>query len=70
MFCKKIFRNNCPNIDISFSNNNYFLKVLVNNKDKLDTFNKSGICQLCCNDCEATYIGRTIETLNTRIKEH
>lgn len=65
-----IFRNNITNVKISFSNNNTSSKILINNKDKIDILNKSGVYKLCCNDCEATYIGRTIRPLNIRIKEH
>lgn len=42
----------------------------MNNKVKVDKFNKRGICKLSSNGCEATYVGCTIRPLDTRIKDH
>lgn len=51
-------------------NKNNLAKVLVNNKEKSPKNQKSGIYKICCNECDATYIGQTGRSLQNRIKEH
>lgn len=45
-------------------------KYLLNNKDKVDTFDNSGVYQLNCNNCECLYIGQSGRSVKTRVKEH
>jgi len=44
---------------------------LVHPKDPVDIARKCGVVyQLNCNDCDATYVGETIRSFGTRLKEH
>ena len=45
-------------------------KLLSNAKDKIDTFEKSGVYKLQCDDCDAVYIGQTGRSFQTRVHEH
>ena len=45
-------------------------QILLNNKDKTNVKNKSGVYRVDCNDCDAVYIGQTGRNLDIRIKEH
>ena len=58
------------NISPAFYNNNNLGKILINNKDKIDSHDKNGVYELQCNDCPAIYIGQTGRNFKTRIKEH
>jgi len=63
-------RQNVPEARIVHKNNLSLKSFLVNSKDKLTHVPKSGIYKLKCNDCDVTYIGRTIRALQTRVGEH
>ncbi|KAK5648028.1 hypothetical protein RI129_002920 [Pyrocoelia pectoralis] len=65
---KNIFKR--YNITISFCNNDTLLTSLVNNKDKINKLDRSGVYQLQCPSCPAHYIGQTGRSFNTRFKEH
>lgn len=54
----------------AFYNNQNIGNVLLNGKDKLDKLCRSGIYKLCCENCDAVYIGQTGRSFNTRRKEH
>ena len=45
-------------------------RLLVNNKDKKDILEKSGVYKISCADCEAVYIGQSGRSVKTRLKEH
>ena len=42
----------------------------MNNKDKIPTEKKSGIYEINCKECQKSYIGKTKQNLETRVKEH
>lgn len=65
---RKIFRK--YNTQISFKTNNSIYQILNNNKDKTDILKRSGVYQLECHTCNATYIGETGRNIQQRIKEH
>ena len=44
--------------------------MLINNKEKVDGLQKSGVYQLTCNDCDAIYIGQTDCALKKRLGQH
>lgn len=44
--------------------------LLVNNKDKTDNGNKSGVYEINCEECNISYIGCTGRSFKERIKEH
>ena len=44
--------------------------ILGNPKDKMHKFDKSGIYEIGCNDCDKKYIGQTRRSVKTRFKEH
>ena len=55
---------------LAFKNFN-MANLLINNKiDKVDILEQSGVYELRCNDCNATYIGETGRQLAIRISEH
>lgn len=66
----RIVRQLVPEARIVHKNNSSLKSLLVNYKDKLTHVHKSGIYKLECNDCDVTYIGRTIRALQTRVGEH
>ncbi|KAK9880850.1 hypothetical protein WA026_013175 [Henosepilachna vigintioctopunctata] len=43
---------------------------LVNNKEKTNVEDKSGIYKIFCNECPAFYIGQTGRKIKTRVDEH
>lgn len=49
---------------------NTIKQAILNNKDKIDTLDKSGVYTIDCEDCNAKYIGQTGRKLKTRIAEH
>lgn len=57
-------------IGLGFTSENKIKNILGNPKDKIPTNNKSGIYELKCGDCNATYIGQTKRNILTRFKEH
>uniref|UniRef100_A0A8D8PLV0 Reverse transcriptase domain-containing protein n=1 Tax=Cacopsylla melanoneura TaxID=428564 RepID=A0A8D8PLV0_9HEMI len=54
----------------AYYNDNTIGKYLINNKPKSSIKEKSGIYSVECKDCDAKYIGMTMRSLNTRMKEH
>jgi len=46
-------------IDIVSSRNNNLMNLLGNAKHKINETEKSGICQIQCEDCEKSYIYQT-----------
>ncbi|KAJ8941327.1 hypothetical protein NQ318_004771, partial [Aromia moschata] len=42
----------------------------VTPKDKIDNYEKSGIYEISCKDCDQKYIGHTKRSILTRFKEH
>ena len=45
-------------------------RILTNAKSNIDKLNKSGVYQISCDQCAATYIGQTQRGLKYRLKEH
>lgn len=45
-------------------------RMIVNNKDKIDKLEKSGVYKIHCSDCEAVYIGQSGRSIKNRLKEH
>lgn len=66
----KILSSHYENLIVAHKTNDTLAKYLVHSKDKIKKLQKSGIYKLHCNDCPATYIGRTCRPLEVRIKEH
>lgn len=66
----RLVRQHIPEARLVHKNNLSLKSLLVNSKDKLTHLNKSGIYKLTCHDCQASYIGRTIRLLQTRINEY
>lgn len=58
------------NISIAFRTVNTLKKHLVNTKDRVDQFSKSGVYSLFCDDCPAVYVGQSGRRISTRIGEH
>jgi hypothetical protein len=72
-FITKIFKN--TNIRIAYKTNNTIKKLLTHHTQNCSTpitnkFNKSGIYQLICPDCNMKYIGQTGRSFLTRYQEH
>ena len=68
-FITKLFKN--TNLNIAYKTNNTIGKLLTpNNTSTSDKFNKSGIYQLTCLDCNMKYIGQTGRSIYTRYCEH
>ena len=44
--------------------------MLVNNKDKVNKLDRSGVYRINCKDCSAVYIGQSGRSINVRVKEH
>ena len=66
---KNILRT--ENIKTAFYNPYTLKNTLVNNKlIKKDIFQNSGVYEISCSDCVATYIGQTGRNFNLRFKEH
>lgn len=63
-------KQHLPEARIVYKNNLSLKSILVNSKDRLETLNKSGIYRLNCDDCEASYVGRTFRSLQIRLSEH
>lgn len=57
------------NYNISFKTNQNLRNILINNKDKIDPINRSGIYKLTCS-CSQAYVGRTYRNFKIRKKEH
>lgn len=58
------------NISIAFRTVNTLKKHLVNTKDRVDQFSKSGVYSLFCDDCPAVYVGQSGRRISTRVREH
>lgn len=56
--------------NIGFSTINNLKSRFVKNKDKIAILDKSGVYEIKCNDCNASYIGKTGRAFKVRIKEH
>jgi hypothetical protein len=70
-FITKLFKDS-P-IQISYTTNNTINKILSNRPNQTQThnqFNKSGVYQLTCPDCNMKYIGQTGRPLHVRFREH
>lgn len=80
---KYVYTNFIPNITPKINNRlkRYNLKpvstnksnlgsLLVNNKERLTTLNKSGVYEVNCTDCNAIYIGQSGRSIKCRISEH
>lgn len=65
----KIFKNT-TNTQITNETKNSIENILLNNKDKIDIYEKSGVYKIKCPICNKIYIGKTTRTLNIRLKEH
>ena len=57
-------------INPAFYTTHNICKTLLNNKDKFEHTQKSGVYKLQCNDCDTIYIGETSRCLQIRAKEH
>jgi hypothetical protein len=57
-------------ITATYKNKTNLGKILTNYKPKVEDIFKSGVYEISCGDCGATYIGETGRALHTRIKEH
>ena len=58
------------NIRTTCINTNNIVKILTNNKDKIDKSSKSGIYSINCNECNAVYYGQTGRNLGIQATEH
>ena len=59
------------NIKMSYSSVSNLRSFITNGKDRLNISDQNGVVyQICCKDCEYSYIGQTKRLLKTRIKEH
>lgn len=54
----------------AFKSGNTLGSLLINNRDKIDFMDRSGVYRIQCDDCQAIYIGETGRRLGTRINEH
>lgn len=45
-------------------------KLIINNKDKRDSLEHSGVYKISCNDCNCEYIGQSGRSVKNRVKEH
>lgn len=63
----KLNQLGCRTISV---NKNNLGKMLINNKDKTEKLDKTGVYQLNCDDCDAIYIGQTGRNLKKRLEEH
>lgn len=61
---------NSDNCRTAFYNVNSLGRILINNKDKRDKLENSGVYQVNCSNCPSYYIGQTGRSFKTRIKEH
>jgi hypothetical protein len=64
----KLFKKS--NIHIAFKTNNSLQKQLQYKKPLENKYNKSGIYQLNCQNCQMKYIGQTGRNFKTRYTEH
>jgi transposase-like protein len=66
----RLFRN--TDVKISFTTNNTMQKLLTHKltEKSKDQYNKIGIYQLTCPDCEKKYVGQTGRPFCTRFSEH
>lgn len=58
------------NCKTAFCSVNSLSKIFINNKDKKDKLENSGVYQVNCSNCPACYVGQTGRAVSTRIKEH
>lgn len=56
-------------INVAFRTNNNVWRVL-NGKDVVPGGGKSGVYRMCCDQCEAVYVGQTGRSFEVRYKEH
>lgn len=45
-------------------------RLIVNNKDKRERLDNSGVYKISCGDCSCEYVGQSGRSINKRIKEH
>ena len=62
--------NTIPVDRVSFYNNLTLGKLLFNSKDIYDDFQRSGVYEIKCKDCDCKYIGQTGRKFHVRMKEH
>lgn len=63
--------NNKANILVGYRCMNKLNKIIRTHKDTNEhTQNSNVVYKICCNECDATYVGQTKRQLKTRIKEH
>jgi len=68
-FITKLFRNS--DFKVSFKTENTVGKLLTQNKNiNLNKFNKCGVRQLTCHDCNRKYIGQADRPFHIRFQEH
>jgi len=70
---KKLFQffKNISFSKLVFSGYNKLNKFIKVHKDFLSTFLRSNVVyKINCSDCDASYVGQTKRTLNTRVSEH
>lgn len=53
-----------------YKSSNTIKQILGNPKDKIEEKQKSGIYSVTCAECDSVYIGQTIRSVETRVKEH
>ncbi|XP_024874683.1 uncharacterized protein LOC112456414 [Temnothorax curvispinosus] len=67
-FCNTIKKFNLRTAIVGLNKLSWIIKPL---KDKLHNNFLSGVVyKICCQDCDASYVGQTKRQLGTRIKEH
>lgn len=54
----------------AFYNVNSLGKILINNKDRREKLENSGVYQVTCSNCPSYYIGQTGRSVKIRVKEH
>ncbi|KYM95047.1 hypothetical protein ALC62_14318 [Cyphomyrmex costatus] len=66
---KRLLKN--LNVNMAFFSLNKLNCCIKAQKDRLGRMSKKNVVyKIHCKDCDATYVGQTKRTLNTRIKEH
>ena len=58
------------NFKLAYKSNHSLSNLLGNPKDEIEVNQKSGIYEICCNECNVKYIGQTRRPILTRYKEH
>lgn len=67
----KIFNNDFElKVKVVFKSFNKLSDLLVNSKDLIPFYKKSGIYKIWCNTCNVSYFGRTCRSLELRSREH